>query len=101
VQGSLVVRSRLEPVGSDPSAKPLVVVDLTVADQPQRPVLGPQRLIAPLQVRDGQPPVAQPGAADLAGALAVGSAVRQPREHPMAEIGVERTVRCDYAGHST
>src|SRR2546427_12034345 len=57
-------------------AEHAVVVDLAVEDGPDRPVLVAHRLVAGMQVDDGEAPVAEP--AEIVGGAPLAFSVRSP-----------------------
>ena len=67
-----------------------MVVDLAVRDHPASAGGVGERLPATVEVDDREPGVPEPGPADQPGAVTVGTAVVQPRQHVLAERDVGR-----------
>src|SRR5258706_16208817 len=66
-----------------------MVVDLAVADRPDRPILARQRLAAGLQIDDAQPPHSQSGAGADEQPLLVRAAVGEDRAHGLDLAGLD------------
>src|SRR5439155_11734365 len=95
----LDIASRLEYVaGSDqPEAQLLMVVDLAVADDGHRSVLGGDRLMATSHIDDGQPGHPHGHLGRDVEPLVVGTAMMQSRDHSLRGIArsASRSERAD------
>ena len=78
------------PSRSSSRAQLLVVVDLAVLDDVDRPVLVRDRLVAAREVDDREPPRGEPDAVVEEGAVAVGAAVDERGAHRVEPAALDR-----------
>ncbi len=91
------VRLRAEAVAEPLELQPEVreVVDLAVEDDPDRPVLVGERLIARSKIDDAQPPVSEADPVADVEAVGIGAAVCDDRGHRGQPIAIDRPGRVE------
>jgi hypothetical protein len=94
---AVAVRDEAVPVGLEPRPQLHIVVDLAVADEPDRLLDVVQRLAAARQIDDRETPVTQRRLAVAEHTLAVRATVDQGAEHG-ADVLARRIKRPDNAG---
>jgi hypothetical protein len=78
----------------------LVVVDLAVAHEVEASVRCCKRLLAALDVHDGEPPVAEQVSGNLDQAVVVRSPVGDAPHHASGGLRVHAAVSADYSAHA-
>src|SRR5918998_951177 len=98
-QGHLVVRAGGHRPVLEGLQYLLMVIHLAVADEVETLIRRPERLLAPLDVHDGEPPVAQGVAGDLDEAFVVAAAMGYAPHHAPHVFGFYAAVSTNYPAH--